>query len=100
MNRKEAMAEMVSSGLPFESKPPYKYKPLLTLRSSNGAMLTSSSDSNREEPDYLQWSIPFGNAYGVVANTPETRRFLEDTLRRFRRDASRLKQRAKKAGKQ
>ena len=62
-----------------------------TLRGKMGGTLNACSDSNRDFPDYLMWAAPPGHAWGIVSNTPETRKFLEDVLRRFRQDASRLK---------
>lgn len=61
-----------------------------TLLARNGSSLSAMSDSNRDEPDYLQWQVSTGHAYGVIPNTVETRLFLENVLRRFRKDATRL----------
>lgn len=62
----------------------------LTLHSKTGGTLTACSDQNRDEPDYLSWAAGPGCMFGIMRNTPETRKFLEDVLRRFRKDASRL----------
>ena len=63
----------------------------LELRDNRGGYIIATSNSNRDVPDYLRWEPPTGDAFGIVSNTPETRKFLEDVLRRFRRDATRIK---------
>lgn len=62
------------------------------LRDARGGYIIATSDSNRESPDYLQWAVAPGMAYGIITNSPEARKFLEDTLRQFRQDASRREQ--------
>ncbi len=49
------------------------------------------SDSNRENPDYLQWYVLPGCMFGIEKNSPALRRRLASALARLERDAQRFK---------
>ena len=69
----------------------------ITLDGRRGGYITATSnDQDRTQPDYLIWVVQQGFTSDVIANTPETRKWLEDVLRRFRKDASRLKAKGQK----
>jgi hypothetical protein len=68
------------------------------LRSKNGSYVSVERESNRDDSDYLQWSVGPGYLLGVAENTAETRKWLRDVLRHMESEANRVAQR--RGGKQ
>lgn len=63
---------------------------LLTLRCANGSVIDVCRESNRDEPDYISWSMGINCMFGTYANGVELRTFLKKALRHFEADQRRL----------
>jgi len=69
---------------------------LFTLRCANGSVIEICRESNRDEPDYISWSMGTNCMFGTYANGIELRTFLKKALRHFEADQRRLERRSAK----
>lgn len=58
----------------------------LELATPEGGSLTACS--NADGSQYLRWAAPPRMMFGVVSNTPRTRRWLKLTLERFEKETA------------
>lgn len=65
----------------------------LVLRCSNGSVIEICSESSRDEPDFISWSLGTNSMFGTYANGIELRDFLRKALRRLEADQRRLDRR-------
>lgn len=59
-----------------------------------GGSLGIATDSNRDYPDFLQWSTSPNSMFGIAPNSPALRLFLKRVLGRLEKDAERMKRRS------
>jgi hypothetical protein len=66
---------------------------IFTLQCANGSVIDICKESNRDEPDYISWSMGTNCMFGTYANGPELRAFLKKALRHFEVDQRRMDRR-------
>lgn len=64
--------------------------------SSNGSTIAAVRDSNRDEPDFIVWSVAPTYGNGTMPNSKKSRAWLRRVLKQFERDAVRLEKRQKR----